>query len=279
VLASVLVLIGTAKDDVDPEKMMNTELHAYFTQLLVGRAQDVDTCLGDLDSKLSDAMDKIAGLEASFNAKLDARFQEFLAHLPPQPQLGIHAPRAHHIPLVPPPAGTVTAAAAAAAATEVATQDGYAPDEGEYEFKDENELEEDEVQQPAPGRPRQYNRNACPPPRPVRYDEHVAKLKLNIPPFEGRYNPDAYLTWELEVEQHFACLRYPEHLRVSAATCVCTYFASIWLSEHCRVNHANIPATWFGIKHAMHTHFVPPHYQHDLLKKFTHLEQGKNSVQ
>jgi hypothetical protein len=29
----------------------------------------------------------------------------------------------------------------------------------------------------------------------------------------------------------------------------------------------------------MHTHFVPPHYQRDLLTKLTHLEQGKNSVQ
>jgi hypothetical protein len=47
--------------------------------LLVGHAQDVNTCLGDVDSKLSDAMDKIAGLEASFNAK----FQEVLARLPP----------------------------------------------------------------------------------------------------------------------------------------------------------------------------------------------------
>jgi hypothetical protein len=29
----------------------------------------------------------------------------------------------------------------------------------------------------------------------------------------------------------------------------------------------------------MHTRFVPPHYQHDLLKKLAHLEQGKNYVQ
>jgi hypothetical protein len=90
-----------------------------------------------------------------------------------------------------------------AAATEAATQDGYAIDEGENEFKDENELEEDEVRQPAPGRPRHYNHNALPPPRLIRDDEHVAKLKINIPPIEGRYNPDAYLTWELEVEQLF----------------------------------------------------------------------------
>jgi hypothetical protein len=112
-------------------------------------------------------------------------------------------------------------------ATEAATQDGYATDEGENEFEDENKLEEDEVQQPAPRRPWQYNCNARPPPRPVCDDEHVAKLKLNISPFEGRFNPDAYLTWELEIEQRFACLRYPENLRVSAATCEFTYFASI----------------------------------------------------
>jgi hypothetical protein len=67
-------MTGTTKDDVDPEKMTTTELHAHFTRLLVGYAQDVDTRLGDVDSKLSDAMDKIAGLEASFNTKLDVRF-------------------------------------------------------------------------------------------------------------------------------------------------------------------------------------------------------------
>jgi hypothetical protein len=148
-------MIGTTKDDVDLEKMTSAELHAHFTRLLVGHAQDVDTHLGDVDSKLSDAMDKITGLEASYNTKLDTKFQEVLARLPPQSQPGVHVPRAHRVPLVPPSAGTVTAAAADAAATAAATQDGYAADEGEHEFKDENELEEDEVQQPAPGRPRQ----------------------------------------------------------------------------------------------------------------------------
>jgi hypothetical protein len=83
VLASTLIRIGTKKDDVDPEKKMNAEFHAHFTQLLVGHAHDVDTCLGDVDSKLSDAMGKIDGLEEAFNAKVDAKFQEVLARLPP----------------------------------------------------------------------------------------------------------------------------------------------------------------------------------------------------
>jgi hypothetical protein len=58
------------------------------------------------------------------------------------------------------------------------------------------------VDQPA-GRPRPYIRR--PPPFPlVRDDDHVAKLKLTIPTFDGRYNPDAYLSWELELDQRFA---------------------------------------------------------------------------
>jgi hypothetical protein len=72
-------MTGTMKEDVDQEKLKNAELHAHFTQLLVGRAHDVDTHLGDVDSKLSNTMEKIDGLEEAFNAK----FQEVLAWLPP----------------------------------------------------------------------------------------------------------------------------------------------------------------------------------------------------
>jgi hypothetical protein len=76
-------MTGTMKEDVDPEKITNAELHAHFTELLVGRAHNMDTRLGDVDSKLFDAMEKIDGLEEAFNTKLDAKFQEVLARLPP----------------------------------------------------------------------------------------------------------------------------------------------------------------------------------------------------
>jgi hypothetical protein len=125
-----------------------------------------------------------------------------------------------------------------------------------------------------------HRRNARPAPHPlVRDDDHVAKLKLNVPPFDGHYNPDAYLSWELELEQRFSCLNYPEERRVSAATCEFTSFASVWWSEYCRLNHANPPTTWTELKRAMRTRFVPPYYQRDLLKKLTRLEQGKHSVE
>jgi hypothetical protein len=79
----MLIMTGTTKDDVDPEKKTNAELHDHFTQLSVRRAHDMDTRLGDVDSKLFDAMEKIDGLEEAFNTKIDAKIQEVLARLPP----------------------------------------------------------------------------------------------------------------------------------------------------------------------------------------------------
>jgi hypothetical protein len=85
--------------------------------------------------------------------------------------------------------------------------DYYGEDEYEGEYADDFT-----VDQP-PGRPRPYIRR--PPPRPLVRDD-------------GRYNPDAYLSWELKLDQRFARLNYPEDRRVSAATCEFTSFASIW---------------------------------------------------
>ena len=55
----------------NPATMTNEELHAHFSALLVSRAEDVDTRLGEFDTKLTNAMDKIDGFEKSFNDKLD----------------------------------------------------------------------------------------------------------------------------------------------------------------------------------------------------------------
>jgi hypothetical protein len=171
-----------------------------------------------------------------------------------------------------------TAAAGVAGATGVTQardaqfDDYYGKDEYDGEYADDFT-----VDQP-PGRPRPYIRR--PPPRPlVRDDDHVAKLKLHVPTFDGRYNPDAYLSWELELDQRFACLNYPEDRRVSAATCEFTSFASIWWSEYCRANHANPITTWDALKNAMHIRFVPLYYQRSMLTKLARLDQGTNSVE
>ncbi len=149
-----------------------------------------------------------------------------------------------------------------------AEEDDYV---GDYE--DEVDQNQNYVQPPAPpppGRPQVYIRNGRPAPPPqVRDDVHIPKLKLNIPPFEGRYVPDIYLTWELETEQRFTCLQYPEERRVPAAVCAFTSFACVWWSEHCRLYP--IPTTWAALKTAMRTRWVPPYYQRELLQKLQRL--------
>lgn len=67
------------------------------------------------------------------------------------------------------------------------------------------------------------------PPREV-YDRDSMsdKTKLTMPSFAGNYDPDAYITWKLAVEQLFACHEFPDHLKVRVITREFTYFAFIW---------------------------------------------------
>ena len=59
-------------------------------------------------------------------------------------------------------------------------------------------------------------------------DDAFSKIKFKIPPFDGKYDPDAYITWEIAVDQKFACHAFPETTRVRAATSEFTDFASVW---------------------------------------------------
>jgi hypothetical protein len=40
-------------------------------------------------------------------------------------------------------------------------------------------------------------------------DDAFSKIKFKIPPFDGIYDPDAYITWEIAVDQKFACHDFP----------------------------------------------------------------------
>src|SRR3954470_18355796 len=128
----------------NPATMTNEELHAHFSALLVSRVEDVDTRLGEFDTKLTNAMDKIDGLEKSFNAKLDVRFKEILNRLPAPAPTPTHGAR--RIPM------TGRTAGSAAAAT-LGTDVGY------YYDPDDDDLFDEEVKQPPQvpaGRPRHY---------------------------------------------------------------------------------------------------------------------------
>jgi hypothetical protein len=65
-------------DNTKTQPLEGEALQAHVTKLLSDHMQDVD-------KRFSDTMEQLEGLETIFTAKLDAKFQEVLARLPPTP--------------------------------------------------------------------------------------------------------------------------------------------------------------------------------------------------
>jgi hypothetical protein len=104
----------------------------------------------------------------------------------------------------------------------------------------------------------------------VRNDDPFAKVKFSIPPLNDSYDAEAYLDWEMTVEQKFSSHLVPEQHRVRQATSEFEDFALIWWNE--LANLGLQPHTWDVLKTAMHQRFVPPSYQRDLRKKLQRLD-------
>src|SRR5512140_3435475 len=67
---------GSQADEIDWENLTNKELHDKFQQMMTEQVQAVlNNC--------EEAMEKIIGLEKTFKTKIDNRFNELLARLPP----------------------------------------------------------------------------------------------------------------------------------------------------------------------------------------------------
>jgi hypothetical protein len=98
-----------------------------------------------------------------------------------------------------------------------------------------------------------------------------------INPFYGLYDVEAYLDWEMTVDNKFSSHLVPEQHRVSQATSEFKDFAIIWWNELSSL-HLH-PDTWDRLKAAMPERFVSPAYQHDLRKKLQRLDQEDMSVQ
>jgi hypothetical protein len=92
-------------------------------------------------------------------------------------------------------------------------------------------------------------------------NDPYAKIKFFIPPFIGSYDVEAYLDWEMAVEQNFNSHLVPERHRVRQANSEFKYFVIIWWKE--LVNMRAAPQIWDALKEEMRTCFVPP-YRHDL---------------
>jgi len=74
-------------------------------------------------------------------------------------------------------------------------------------------------------RPRQ-NRN--------KGQNRIEGVKLNVPPFKGRSNPDTYLDWETKIEHVFFCNDYTEEQKVKLAAAKFSDYALVWWNKNQR---------------------------------------------
>ena len=62
----------------------------------------------------------------------------------------------------------------------------------------------------------------------------VEGVKLNVPPFKGRSDPDAYLDWEMKIEHVFACNDYTEEQKIKLAVAESSDYALVWWHKNQR---------------------------------------------
>ena len=90
---------------------------------------------------------------------------------------------------------------------------------------------------------------------------------MNIPSFQVRNDPEAYLEWEKKVELIFEYQNYSKEKKVKLAAIEFSDHAIIWCDQlvmNKRRNRKRLIETWNGTKIIMRRHFVPSHYFQDL---------------
>ncbi|RDY00740.1 hypothetical protein CR513_16042, partial [Mucuna pruriens] len=115
-----------------------------------------------------------------------------------------------------------------------------------------------------------------------RRDNYLGNIKMTIPTFQGKNDPEVYLEWERKVEQMFDYYNYSKEKKVKLAIVEFTDYASILWDQFVinrRRNGERSIRTWEDMKSIIRRRFVPSHYHRDLHRKLQSLTQGSMSVE
>ena len=115
-----------------------------------------------------------------------------------------------------------------------------------------------------------------------REDRNLSNIRVSIPSFQGKNDPEAYFDWEKKVELIFDCHNYSEVKKVKIAVIEFTDYAIIWWDQLVtnRRRYRERPiSTWDELKTAMRRRFVPTHYYRELCRRLQGLTQGNKSVE
>ena len=115
-----------------------------------------------------------------------------------------------------------------------------------------------------------------------REDSNLGSIKMKIPSFQGKKDPEAYLEWEKKMELVSDCHNYSELKKVKLAAIEFSDYAIVWWDQlvlNRRRNRECPIETWEEIKAVMSKQFVPSHYYLELYQILQSLRQGNQSVE
>ncbi|PKI39694.1 hypothetical protein CRG98_039907 [Punica granatum] len=115
-----------------------------------------------------------------------------------------------------------------------------------------------------------------------RKDNNLASIKMKMPSFQGKSDPEAYLEWEKKMEFVFDCYSYSELKKVKLAAIEFSDYAIVWWDQlviNRRRNREPPKDTWEEMKRVMRKRFVPNYYYRELYNKLQSLKQGNRSVE
>jgi hypothetical protein len=97
-------------------------------------------------------------------------------------------------------------------------------------------------------------------------DDVLAIISSALPSFEGKFDPHAYIDWEMKVDTEFDNLDLPEQQMIffSAASTLTKDALYQWI-HLCR--HNKVPKTWQDFKFLLRDVYIPAYYVDHLLSK------------
>ena len=98
-------------------------------------------------------------------------------------------------------------------------------------------------------------------------DGNTGSIKMKVPSFQGKSDPEVYFEWETKVQFVFDCHNYTDYKKVKLAAAEFTDYAIVWwdqlVSGRRRAGERPID-TWDEMKAVMMKRFVPRHYYREL---------------
>ncbi|KAF1868007.1 hypothetical protein Lal_00043697 [Lupinus albus] len=97
-----------------------------------------------------------------------------------------------------------------------------------------------------------------------REETHVESVKVKVPQFVGLNNPEAYLKWELRIEQLFEYHNYSKEKKVKVAASEFKEYAMVWWDQYQKDRRrcgAKLIDTWEDMKDVMRRRYAPNSYK------------------